>query len=91
MHLNLEVLTYVSWISALKCLSGRVLDSGSRVCGFEPHRRKCVVSLIKTLYPLLSTGSTQEDPSRHDGKIVDCDVKNQDKQIGTLILSIYNI
>ena len=23
----------------------------------------CVVSLSKTLYPLLSTGSTQEDPS----------------------------
>ena len=26
----------------------------------------CVVSLCKTLYPLLSTGSTQEDPSGHD-------------------------
>ena len=30
----------------------------------------CVVSLCKTLYPLLSTGSTQEDPSGHDRKIV---------------------
>ena len=31
-----------------------------------PHLRHCVVSLSKTFYPLLSTGSTQEDPSRLD-------------------------
>ena len=37
-------------------LSGRVLDG----CGFEPHWRHCGVSLSKALYPLLSTGSTQE-------------------------------
>ena len=42
------------------------LDSRSRSYGFEPHRRHCVVSLSKTLYPLLSTRSSQEDPSRHD-------------------------
>ena len=41
--------------------SGRVLESRSRGFGFEPHWRHCVVSLSKTLYPLLSTGSTQED------------------------------
>ena len=35
---------------------------------FEPHQRHCVVSLSKTLYLLLSTGSTQEGPSRHDWK-----------------------
>ena len=28
-----------------------------------------VVSLSETLYPLLSTGSTQEGPSQHDRKI----------------------
>ena len=38
------------------------------------------MSLSKTLYPLLSTGSTQEDPSQHNWKIVDWDVKNQNKQ-----------
>ena len=39
---------------------------------FEPHRRHCIVSLSKTLYPLLSTGSTQKNTSWHD-----CwDVKN---------------
>ena len=34
----------------------------SRGCGFELCRRHCVVSLSKTLYPLLTPGSTQEDP-----------------------------
>ena len=40
----------------------RVLDSRTRGCGFEPHTRHWVVSLSKTLYPLLSTGYTKEDP-----------------------------
>ena len=38
------------------------------------------MSLSKTLYLLLSTGSTKEDPSGHDQKIVYWDVKNQNKQ-----------
>ena len=38
-------------------LSGRVLDSTLRGYGFKPHQRLCLVSLSKTLYPLLSTGS----------------------------------
>ena len=37
----------------------------------------------QTFYPLLSTGSTQVDPSRQDRTIVDSDVKNQAKQIKT--------
>ena len=52
------------WISSIYCtvhlhgylysseggqwLSGRVLDSRPRGCGFEPHRHYCVVSLSKT-------------------------------------------
>ena len=51
-------------------LSGKVLDSGSRGCGFESHQRHCNVSLSKTLYPMLSTGSTREDPFRHDRKML---------------------
>ena len=47
-------------------LSGRVLDSRSRGCGNEPHLRHCIASLSKTLYLMLSTGATQEDPSQHD-------------------------
>ena len=35
------------------------------------------LSLNKTLYPLLSTGSTQEDLHQYDRKIVDQGVKNQ--------------
>ena len=44
----------------------RLFDSISRGCEFEPHRKHCTVTLSKTLHPLLSTGSTQEDPSRRD-------------------------
>ena len=47
-------------------LSGRVLDSRSRGCGFKPHRRHCVVSWSKTLYLLFNTGSTHRDLSQHD-------------------------
>ena len=39
------------------------LDSRTKGCGFEPHQRHCIVSFNKTHYPLLNTGSTQEDPS----------------------------
>ena len=38
------------------------------------------MSLSKTLYPQISIGSTQENPSWHDWKIVDWDVKNQTKK-----------
>ena len=44
-------------------LSGRVLVSRSRGCGFDRH---CVVSLSKSHLSLLSTGTTQEDLSRHE-------------------------
>ena len=68
------------WETGTQWLSGRVLDLRPKGCGFEPHRRHCIVSLSKTHKSLLSTGSTQEDPSRHNWKIVDWDVKNQIKQ-----------
>ena len=38
------------------------------------------MSLSKTLYPLLTVGSTQEDPSDMTVKIVDWDTKNLNKQ-----------
>ena len=49
------------------------------------------MSLSKTLYPLLSTGSAKEDLSRHDGKIVDWDVKNQNKQANTALCGISSV
>ena len=42
-------------------LSGRVLNFRSKGCWFETNWRHCIVSLSKALYPLLSTGSTQDD------------------------------
>ena len=41
------------------CSAGRALDWGSKGCWFEPYRRqrRCLVSLSKTLYPLLKLRS----------------------------------
>ena len=44
----------------------RVLDPRLKGCWFEPYRGHWVVSLSMPLYPLLNTGSTQEDLSQHD-------------------------
>ena len=52
-------------------LSARVLYSRSRGCRFEPHKRHCIISLNKTLYPLwvyLNTAKTpklRKDTQRH--------------------------
>ena len=48
-------------------VTGRMLDLRLKGHWFETHPRHCVVSLSKTLYPIGSTGSTQEDRklSRH--------------------------
>ena len=59
---------------------GRVLDLGSKGCLLQTHLRHCVVSVSKALYSLLSTGSTQEDLSKHNQKIVKWDVKHQHKK-----------
>ena len=61
------------------CSWYRALNWGSKGGWFEPNLGgvTCFVSLIKTLYLLLSTGSTQEDPYWKDWKIVDLDVKNK--------------
>ena len=48
-------------VGGVQWLSGRVLDSGSRAS--LEALEALLVSLSKTLDPLLSTGSTQEDPS----------------------------
>ena len=46
--------------------SGSVLYSRLRGCMFWPHQSYCVDSLSKSLYPPLSTGSTQEALSQYD-------------------------
>ena len=65
----------IYYIKGAQWLRGRVLDSRPRDRRLEPHRRHCVVALSKTHLSLPSNGSTQEDPSRHNWKIVDWDVK----------------
>ena len=40
---------------------GSVVECKTLNGGIETHRRHCVVSVSKTLYPQLSTGSTQVD------------------------------
>ena len=67
-----------------------MLDSRPRGHGFEPCRRHCVVSLSKTHLSLFSTGSIQEDPSRHNWKIVDLDEKNQTNKIVVSVIFLWN-
>ena len=38
-----------------------MVDFGLRGFWFEYHRRHCILSLNKTLYPVLSIGSTNKD------------------------------
>ena len=57
-HYNVLCLNFIVFEVSF---SGRVLDLGSKDCLFKTHWRHYVVSLSKTLYPLLSTGSCQED------------------------------
>ena len=51
-------------IGGAQWLSGSALDSRPRGRWYEPHRRHCVMPLTHLSLP--STGSTQEDPSRHN-------------------------
>ena len=62
-----------------------VLDSRPRICRLELFRHHCLVALSKTHLSLLSTGSIQEDLSRHNLKSVDWDVKNPIKQTKNLV------
>ena len=52
--------------------------------------RASLEALSKTLYPLISTGTTQEDPSRHDWKNVDWDIKNSN-QTNITSLDVINV
>ena len=50
MYISYQIHVYYN---AAQWLSGRVLDSRSRSCGFEPHWRHCIVSLSKNINPSL--------------------------------------
>ena len=49
---NVETDIILYQTMGVQWLSGRVLDSRLRDCGFELHQRHCIVSLSKTLYTL---------------------------------------
>ena len=63
----------------------------SNLTGKDLLRSQCVVSLSKTFYPLLSYGSTQEDPIRRDRKSIDWDVENQTKQSNLCVSATFQI
>ena len=81
------LVTCHTWSQPCREHSGSVVvfDSKLRGCGFEPHHCYCVVQ-DRLIQSLLITGSTQEDLSQHNWKIVDWDVKNQIKQNITVLL-----
>ena len=65
-------------IEGAQWLSGRVLDLRPKGCGFEPLTGvTALCPWASHINPMLSTGSTQEDPSRLNWKIVNWEVKNQ--------------
>ena len=64
----------------------KVTTSKSSGCGFEPHRRHCVVSLSKTLYPLLSTGLTQKDLENVDWDVQNNKENNKKNKVTTDLL-----
>ena len=77
-HCKLYIVSDVTihWtVEGAQLLSGRVLDSRLRVRWFEPHVSLCCVleqskKKGKAHLSLLSTGLTQEDPSRHNWKLL---------------------
>ena len=79
-QISLEIVANCSHPSEILALGRR-----SRSNTLKPTE-SLFVSASKTLYPLLSTGSTQDDPSRNDWKIVDCVVKNPTKHTNQIYL-----
>ena len=60
-------------------LSGRVLDSRPRGCGFEPHWRHCVVSLSKNINPSLVLVQPRKTRPFITERFCCWDIKNQIK------------
>ena len=72
-------------------LSGRVLDSRPKGCGFEPHRRHCVVSLSKNINPslvLVQPGKTR--PFITERLLMGCKESNQTNKYAYILDSKRN-
>ena len=59
---------------------GSVLDSRSRGCGFEPHRRHCVAPWARNINPCLVLVQHRKTHPNITEKIVDWNLKNQINQ-----------
>ena len=59
----------------------RVLDSSSRGCGFKPDQSHCIVSLSKTLYPLLVLVKPRNTRPHMPDVLLVWDVKNPIKNV----------
>ena len=71
-------------------LSGRVLVSGPKGSGFEPHRRHCVVSLSKNINPsLVLIQPRKTSPFIAERLLMGCKESNQTKQ-NKITLFTYN-
>ena len=70
-------------------LSGRVLDSRPKGCGFEPHRRHCVVSLSKNINPSLVLFEPRKTrPFKTERLLMGRKESNQTKQCSTSNVSL---
>ena len=67
--------------------SGRVLDSRPRACGFEPHRRHCIVSLRKNINPCLVLVTPRKTSPFITEKLL-MEVKNQINQKQIILASL---
>ena len=58
-------------------------------CWFEPYPRHCVMTLNKTLYPLLSTGSTLERSNTNEKLLTETYSINTNKNAGQCMIPCY--
>ena len=76
---------------AAKWLSVRVLDSRPRGCGFEPHRRHCIVSLTENINPRLVLVKPRKNrPYITERLLMGRNESNQTKQTNKVIRFIIN-
>ena len=68
-------------IKGVQWLSGRMLDSRPRGCGFEPHQRHCVLSLSKNINPsLVLVQPRKACPFISERLLMGCKESNQTRQ-----------
>ena len=77
----------ISTFVGAQWLSGRVLDSMPRGCGFEPHRRHCVVSLSKNINPsLVLVQPRKTRPFRTERLLMGRKISNQTNKQSTFAM-----